>query len=473
MSSIKKTLTFSLGTFFSRITGLVRDVILAKTFGASSTLDAYYVSIVFPFFLRRTFAEGAMSSAFLAIYKKLENEEEKEQFTSAVLTSLGLVTLVIVFLSEVFPYFMASIFATGADEEVKSLAADLIRLTAPFITIVFVWAVFYSVHNASHRYFLPALTPMFSNVGVMVGCLFGDIRWAAAGFTIGGLAALLVLLPFGKFQYRPTFKGLGEFYRLFFGTFMTMAVSQITTLIDVNVASFLDPGSLSLIQLSSRLYQLPLGIFGVAVSTVALSTLSESEGNFHENLKDFIDKSLFLTLPSSIGLMVLSERIISLLFGYGAFTHEDVKKSAQILFMYTIGLCFVSLFNLLSRAYHASKEVRTPFFATLLVSAVNISLDVILGFTMGASGIALATSVSYIAGFVFLALRMKPSFDKKIFKISLASTVMGTVILLLRGSFKGNLGTVFLILIGVFVYVLLSKLLKIEELEEILKRGSH
>lgn len=136
MSSIKKTLAFSLGTFFSRITGLVRDVILAKTFGASSTLDAYYVSIVFPFFLRRTFAEGAMSSAFMAIYKKLKNKEEKAQFTSAVLTSLGLVTLVIVFLSEVFPYFMASIFATGADEEVKSLAADLIRLTAPFITIV-------------------------------------------------------------------------------------------------------------------------------------------------------------------------------------------------------------------------------------------------------------------------------------------------------------------------------------------------
>jgi putative peptidoglycan lipid II flippase len=171
--------------------------------------------------------------------------------------------------------------------------------------------------------------------------------------------------------------------------------------------------------------------------------------------------------------MILSERIISLLFGYGAFTHEDVKKSAQILLMYAIGLCFVSLFNLLSRAYHASKEVKTPFFATLLVSAVNISLDVILGFTMGASGIALATSVSYIAGFVFLALRMKPSFDKKIFKISLASAVMGIVILLLKDSFKGNLGTIFLVLIGVFVYVLLSKLLKIEELEEILRRGSH
>lgn len=228
-----------------------------------------------------------------------------------------------------------------------------------------------------------------------------------------------------------------------------------------------------MIQLSSRLYQLPLGIFGVAVSTVALSTLSESEGDFHENLKDFISKSLFLTLPSSIGLMVLSERIISLLFGYGAFTYEDVKKSAQILFMYAIGLCFVSLFNLLSRAYHASKEVKTPFFATLLVSAVNIALDMILGFTMGASGIALATSVSYITGFAFLVLRMKPSFDKKIFKIGLSSAVMGTMIFLLNDSFKGNLGTIFLILIGVFVYVLLSKLLKIEELEEILRRGSH
>lgn len=473
MSNLKKTLSFSLGTFFSRITGLFRDMILAGTFGASSVLDAYYIAIIFPFFLRRTFAEGAMSSAFLPIYNQLKTREEKENFASAVLTSLGLFTVAIVAFSEVFPYLMVTLFATGAEENTKTLAASLLRITSPFITIVFVWAVFYSIHNSSHRYFLPALTPMFSNLGVILGGLTGSVKWAAAGFTLGGLTGLIVLLPWKEgFRYRPSFKGLSYFYKLFFATFLTMAVSQITTIVDVNVASFLDPGSLSLIQLSSRLYQLPLGIFGVAVSTVALSTLSQTE-DYEKDLKDFVLKNLFLTLPSSIGLFVLSERLISLLFGYGAFTTEAAKRAAEILSMYAVGLCFVSMFQLLSRAHHAQKKVKLPFKATLLVSFMNIVLDIVLGFTMGAKGIALATSLSYMTGFFFLFFKTRLSFDVQILKIIAASTVMGTTLSFAKGFLPGRAGTIVLVLLGIAVYFAAGKILRIKEIKEIFTTGSH
>ena len=473
MSNIKRTLSFSLGTFLSRVTGLFRDMILAGTFGASSVLDAYYIAIIFPFFLRRTFAEGAMSSAFLPIYNQLKTKEEKESFASAVLTSLGLVTTAIVAFSEVFPHLIVALFATGAEENTKTLAANLLRITSPFITVVFVWAVFYSIHNSSHRYFLPALTPMFSNLGVILGSLTSSVKWAATGFTLGGLTGLIVLLPWREgFRYRPNFKGLSRFYKLFFATFLTMAVSQIATIVDVNVASFLDPGSLSLIQLSSRLYQLPLGIFGVAVSTVALSTLSQTE-DYDKNLKDFVMKNLFLTLPSSVGLVVLSKRLISLLFGYGAFTMEATKKAAEILSMYAVGLCFVSMFQLLSRAYHARREARLPFIATLLVSFLNIVLDIALGFTMGAKGIALATSLSYMAGFFFLFFRMKPSLDVQILKIVAASIVMGTVVFFTKDFLPGKVGTIALVLLGMVVYFVAGKILRISEIKEIFKIESH
>ncbi|PLV58684.1 murein biosynthesis integral membrane protein MurJ [Thermotoga sp. KOL6] len=475
MSNTRKTLSFSAGTLISRITGLFRDITLASVFGASSVLDAYYIAIVFPFFLRRTFAEGAMSSAFLPIYNQLKTKEEKERFTSAVLTSLGLITLGVVIFSEIFPRFMVSIFATGAEESIRSLASSLLRITAPFISIVFVWAVFYSIHNSQHRYFLPALTPMFSNIGVIMGSLTGDIKWSAFGFTAGGLIALLVLLPYREgFKYRPTFRGLKKFYRMFFATFLTMAVSQIATLVDVNVSSFLDPGSLSLIQLSSRLYQLPLGIFGVAVSTVALSTLSQvKEEEFNSNLSDFIIKSLFLTIPSTVGLIVLSKRLLSLLFGYGAFTSKDVKTASEILSMYALGLCFVALFHLLSRAYHAKRKARIPFLAMLLVSVVNVCLDVVLGLTLRAKGIALATSVSYIVGFFFLFFKMKPSLDNRIFKILVSAIVMGVTLLLIKNLFTTRIGTVFLVFLGAGTYIGVGKILKLREVEEIFRTKLH
>lgn len=466
MSVVQRTLAFSFGTLLSRLTGLVRDTILASVFGASTLLDAYYVAIIFPFFLRRTFAEGAMTSAFLPLYNNLETEEEKQAFVSAVLTSLGLVTLSITVFVEIFPSVIPAIFSTGASGETKLLATRLIRITAPFVVLEFVWALFYALHNSQHRYFLPAMTPLFSNVGVMVGALTGSVVLATWGFTLGNLVAVLVLLP-RNFRYRPTLKGLGNFYKMFLVTSLTMATSQVTTLVDTNVASFLGEGSLSLVQLAGRIYQLPLGIFGVAVSTVALSTLSQTD-DYEKDLRDLFTKNFFFTLPASLGLFLLSRELITLFFGYGAFGTRAVEEASKVLAMYAPGLLFVSVFNLLSRARHAALDTKTPFVAMLIVSVSNAILDVVLGFTLGASGIALATTLSSILGTTYLILRhgFKPDW-RAIIKIAIASGVMGVFTYSFKLLFRGRIWTVTNVALSVVLFLIVGKILKIEEVREL------
>ncbi|WP_041081492.1 murein biosynthesis integral membrane protein MurJ [Thermotoga profunda] len=466
---------FAIATLISRVTGLLRDVLLAHKFGAGIEFDAYVIAISFPFLLRRAFAEGAMTSAFVPLY----NEKNKSnEFASSVITVLGIVTVSLTVLVEIFPGIVPTLLSGGANEQTRVLVLLLARISMPFIVFIFLWAVLYAIQNSYNIFFIPALSPTLMNIGVILGTLSADIFntkiiGPTLGFTLGGLFMFISLVPASKrvgFKYKPSFAGIQEFLKLFFPALLAMTVSEFNVLIDVNVASLLGPGNVSAMQYANRFYQLPFGVFGVAMATVVLPMMVNESEKFEKHLFDSVKLSLFLTVPSMLGLMILSKRLIILVYQHGAFTYQDTLRTSIVLFYYSIGLPLYSIMAVLSRACHARKDMKTPFKATLVSFIVNGILDFTLGLTIGVAGIALATSIAGFCGMMYLVYKVKPKFDTlHLLKITLASIVMVCTILIASTYSNSRLFTILLVLFGIAVYMLMCRLLKVPELRELFK----
>ena len=470
---MKKTFSFSLATLLSRLTGLVRDITLAHIFGTSPFLDSYFISISFPFFLRRIFAEGAMTSAFIPLYhENMKDRERRNMFVSSVLTSLGSAALSLVILTEIFPKIVPWLFASRASEKIIEYSTHLVRITSPFLFIVFVWSVFYSIHNIHGSYFLPALTPLLSNLGIIFGAILGrNITCVAIGFLIGSITTLIPLVPLVKklgIVYKPTLRYSKEFFKLFFPTAFAMSASQIATIVDINMASFLGEGNVSSLQFASRLYQFPYGVLTVALSTVALPVLTTSKDR-RDELNRILKRTLFLTIPAAFGLMILSKELVSLFYEHGSFSSSDTLRTSLILSFYSVGLPFYSMIAVLTRSRHAEKEVILPLKNTILISLTNAFLDIILGLKMGVSGVALATSISGVIGCFFMMKKMSVKISRKdLSKYILNGVLMTLVLALFKNLHKGQLWTIFLVILGAASYALFSKILRVEELREIL-----
>ena len=460
---LKGVLAFSLATLISRVLGLLRDMILASTFGASKELDAYMIAILFPFFLRRIFAEGAMNSSLVPLYK---TRDDKDHLVSSVINFMGILSLSITVLVMAYPSIVPGIMGMGLSQETRRMVEDLVRITAPFSIFITLWAVGYAVLNSHGEYFLPALTPAFVNVGVILGTVFGRTTWSALGFTLGSASACVILLSrsLSHFEYRPVFKPDGEFLSLFLKATGAVAVSQVNLLVDANVASFLENGSISVLQFASRLYQLPMGLFGVAVSTVALSEMSGSEDS-EGKLREALDRVAFLIIPSTFGIVALSESLIDLVYGWGNFSRSSVALTSLTLVSYSIGLPAYSFLYVLMRYRHSLKDMNLPLRVTWLTAGLNSILDPIFAHLIGVSGIALATSVSGYVGLVYMLKKSPVSiFSKEILKVSISGFLMWISLNWIPpGKITGIMGTVS----GLFVYSMVCLILKCEGLSEV------
>jgi len=450
---VSKTLRFSiqmaLATLISRILGLARDVLFAKEFGASPEYDAYLVAILLPFFLRKIFAEGALSSAFIPLYNKraLKGIEKGQRFANSILTIFIPILLIVVILSIYFMPDILTLVAPGLAPGVKGLAVFMGRLIFPFILFISLWAVYAGMLNSHDVFFTPALSPAIHNVFIIVGIALSPffdppILGPAIFFILGGAAQWLMVVFASKgikFKFIPTIdkKDIQDFMPIFLSSFAALSVTQINSIVDTNVVSGLGAGSVSLLQYANRLFQLPLGVFAISVSTVALAQLSKnSPEEFKRNLAEGIERMALFVLPATIGLFLLRQDIIVLLFQRGEFSLYDSFMTSDILMGYLIGLPFYSLYSLLSRAEYAIKKPRIVFIASSLSVAVNIFLDITLSKTLGPMGIALATSFAGIAGFVVLLvhlyttkrLRIKQSNTLEIIKSLSATVLMGLTI---------------------------------------------
>ena len=426
----------SIGTMLSRVLGLARDVVLANLLGAAPNADAFFVAFKIPNFLRRLFAEGAFSQAFVPVLTETREQGSHEavrHLVDRVAGVLGGSLFVLTALAMVMAPWVALIFAPGFSRDVAKLAltADLIVWTFPYLFLISLTGFCGAILNTYGRFAVPAYTPVLLNLSLITAA----VVWAptmpepalglAMGVTLAGVVQLLFQLPSLralKLTPRPVWdtkdEGVKKILMLMVPALFGVSVSQINLLFDTVLASLLPDGSVAWLYYSDRLTELPLGVFAIAIATVILPTLSalntraEPE-EFSQTLAWAMRNVLLIAVPATVALWLLAEPILATLFQYGAFTDRDVEMAAASLRAYTVGLGGFMLIKVLAPGYYARQDMKTPVKIGIIAMVSNMVLNVLFVFPlmwyfeMGHVGLALATSVSawINAGLLYLGLR--------------------------------------------------------------------
>jgi putative peptidoglycan lipid II flippase len=453
---------FGLATITSRILGLVRDQVVAFYFGAGDANDAFRVASRIPNLVRDLFAEGAMSAAFVPTFTRqltLHGREQSWRLASSVITALLIVTGAIVVIGIVFAEPLVRLFAAEfADVPGKiELTIYLTRIVFPFLTLVAVAAVLMGMLNSLGHFFIPALSPAMFNVAVIVISLafipFADalgvqpITIVAIATLAGGVGQLVIQWPPLRkegFQYRPILDFRDEaLHRVLLlmgpGT-LGMAATQINVFVNTVLATGEGTGAVSWLDFAFRLMYLPIGLFGVSIATAATPAISRmvAEQDFariRSTLAGALGLMLFLNLPATIGLVVLAQPIVSVIFEHGEFTPSDTVATAAALQLYAIGLIGYSIVRIISPTFYAVGRSRIPVMASAGSVIVNIALNVTLVRVMGYRGLALGTSITAIlnASVQLFLLRREihgiegPRIAASFARVVIASTVMGAV----------------------------------------------
>jgi putative peptidoglycan lipid II flippase len=426
----KATAVVSSMTFISRILGFIRDVVLAHSFGAGTGTDAFFVAFRIPNFMRRLFAEGGFSQAFVPVlseYKQQRSHEELQELVNRVAGTLGMVLFMVTALGIVASPLLIGIFAPGfsADESKYQLTVEMLRITFPYLLFISLTALAGALLNSFERFAVPALTPVLLNIAMIVATigvapyLEKPIIALAWSVLAAGLIQLLFQLPYLKALRvlpRPRwgwrFEGVKRVIRLMIPTLFGSSVAQINLLFDTLLASFLVTGSISWLYYSERLVEFPLGLFGVALGVVILPSLSQlhaaaSVEEFSHTLDWALRWVFLIGLPAMLGLAMLAGPLLCTLFQYGAFGSEDVQMASRSLMAYSLGLVAFMLIRILAPAFYARHNTRIPVRMAIIAMIANMALNVILIFPLAHAGLALATSLSSSlnAALLFLALR--------------------------------------------------------------------
>ena len=404
-------------TLLSRMLGFARDLVFAHVFGANAGTDAFFVAFKIPNFLRRLFAEGAFSVAFVPVlteYKERRSFDELKRFVDHVAGTLGGVLLVVTLLGVVAAPLLVMIFAPGflGSEGKLALAAEMLRLTFPYLLFISLTAFAGGILNSHNRFGVPAFTPVLLNLS-LIGCALWlapqmerPIVALAWGVLFAGIIQFLFQLPFlhqlkllPRFSFAPRDEGVRRIGRLMLPALFGVSVTQLNLLLDTLIASFLVSGSISWLYYSDRLMEFPLGILGVALATVILPSLSqkhaaESPKDFAQTLDWALRWVLLLGLPSAVGLFLLAGPMIATLFQSEVFTASDVMMSRRSLMAYSLGLVSFILIKVLAPGYYARQDTRTPVRIAVIAMASNMVFNIILVFPLAHAGLALATSLS-------------------------------------------------------------------------------
>ncbi|MBL39580.1 MAG: murein biosynthesis integral membrane protein MurJ [Xanthomonadales bacterium] len=400
MSLLRSIFSFSSMTLISRLLGLVRDVVLARYFGASAATDAFFVAFKIPNFLRRLFAEGSFSLAFvpvLAEYRVRGDQAEMKSLVDATAGCLLAVLLGLTGLGMLAAPWVVSVFAPGfADDPYQQgLAAEMLRVTFPYLLFIALTALSGGILNTLGRFALPALTPALLNISLITAAVvfsqhFSEpVKALAWGVLAAGILQLAIQLPalarHGLLPLpRPDFRHLGvrRIMKLMIPTLFGSSVAQINLLLDVLIASLLVEASISWLYYGDRLMEFPLGMFGVALSVVILPTLSSLHARadrerFRSTMEWAVLLGLVIGLPAAVGLAVLGGPTATTLFHYGEFSVGDVEMTALALGAYCIGLpAFIGV-KILAPAFFSRQDTRTPVRIGIIALVVNMGLNIV------------------------------------------------------------------------------------------------
>ncbi|RKZ36327.1 MAG: murein biosynthesis integral membrane protein MurJ [Gammaproteobacteria bacterium] len=455
----RSTATVGGNTFLSRILGFIRDIVIARLFGASIYADAFFVAFRIPNFLRRLFAEGAFSQAFVPVlseYKTQHSADEVRDLTACTAGALGAVLLLVTAIGIVAAPVLVTVFAPGflGDDTKFDLTVQMLRITFPYLLFISLTALAGGVLNTYGRFGVPAFTPVLLNLALISAAIWLAPRLEqpvialAWGVFAGGVVQLAFQLPFLKRigllvwpRLRRGHEGVRKVVRLMIPALFGASVSQINLLVDTLIASFLVTGSVSWLYYSDRLVEFPLGVFGVALGTVILPSLSQKHAQgaaeeFSNTLDWALRWVLIIALPATVGLAILAGPMLTTLFQYGEFSPADVRMARLSLVAYSLGLMGFASIKVLAPGFFSRQDTRTPVRIGVIAMVANIVLNLILVVPLAHAGLALATSLSAFlnAGLLYRALRKhgvhrpSPGWAGFIVRVLIANGVMGIAI---------------------------------------------
>lgn len=447
----------SLATLSSRILGFARDMVVAQAFGAGPITDAFFVAFRIPNLLRRLLAEGALSTAFIPVFTDYLTTRPRAEFVGMLrAVAGGMVTLLLLVssLGMLLAPWILRVMAPGffAVPATGELAVWLTRLMFPYLFFVGLAALAMGILNA-HRHFLaPALAPVMLNLA-MIGAVLGlaplfaePIVGVAVGVLLGGLGQFLLQCPSLRRRgtlLAPTLAlghpALRRIRLLMLPTVFGLAVTQLNILVDTVIASFLRQGSISWLYYADRVVEFPLGVFGIAIATAALPTMAEQAARgdpaaLRQTLAFSLRLGLFITLPATVGLLVLREPIVRVLFQRGEFTAEDTAATAWALGFYALGLAAFAGVKIAAQVFYALGDTRTPvkvgIAAMILNSLLAVGLALFSPLAHGGLALATACSATFNAGTLLwlLSRRLGPLRDPA-WRASLGRTGVATLLL--------------------------------------------
>ncbi len=446
-------------TLLSRILGFVRDIVIARYFGAGLYSDAFFVAFRIPNIFRRLFAEGSLSISFIPVfsdYLAKKGKDEAFRLAGSAVRLLSIILVAVTITGIIISPIVVRLIAPGFtdDPDKYSLTVSLTRIMFPYIFFICLTALFMGILNVLGNFAAPAFSPVLLNISMITALLFvsphtgESARILAFGVLGGGFLQLMLQVPFiikkgvsfwnNAGIYHPGLKKIGI---LMLPAIFGAAVYQINSFIGTILASVLPEGSVSYLYYADRLVQFPLGIFAIAAATAIFPSLSRqaSENNMaavRDTFSYSMSMVLFITLPCMAGLIVLREPIIMLLFKRGEFNIQTVRLTAQALLYYSTGLWAFSTVRIIIPVFYALNDTKTPVRIAVVCLLANIGLSLLLMIPLKHGGLALANSLSSMLNVVLLlrALEIKlEPFDenkikKTVVKIAVCSVIMGGIV---------------------------------------------
>lgn len=504
----------SLAILISRVLGLVREMILSRYFGAGLATDAFNVAYRIPNMLRDLFAEGVLSAALVPSFVRCMTQDGKAQawllanrVLSALVVILGIVTLAFFFGAKAFVYILASGFFNIPGK--LDLTIQMTRILSPFLLFVSLASVLMGLLNASGSFFLPAMASSAFNVCCILAAIFlsplmqqiglDPIVSMAIGGLIGGGCQFAVMVPSVhsagfRFRFSLDFSDprLRKLAGLMVPAIIGLSATQINILVDSQIASAYGNGPVSWLNYGFRLMQFPIGVFGIAIATTTLTTVSlyaaqGAKDKLNGTILSSLRLAASLTLPASFGLILFRKEIVRLLYEGGFFTPEHTDITSQVVMLYALGLFAYSAVRILVPVFYAMNDAHTPVRASMITVGAKIALNFALTIPMGFLGLALATALSswINCALLLVCLRRRTNIQwsraelDAYARIALCSLIMGGLALLafhITGAFLEDSGTLvqgvrlaMAVLTAMFSLALLLRIFRVEEGKEIFR----
>jgi len=465
MNLLKALGTISSFTLASRILGIIRDILIARIFGAGMATDAFFVAFKLPNLLRRLFAEGAFSQAFVPIlgeYKNRRGHEETKLLVDHVTTLLAIILFIVTLIGIIAAPILIYISAPGfaATPEKFDLTVQLLRISSPYIFFISLVAMASGILNTYNKFWVPAFTPILLNL-----CFIGAALWLAPYFDppvmalawavfVAGFVQLAFQLPFlKKIGMLPTLRlnlkdaGVWRIIKQMGPAVFGVSISQISLIINTIFASFLVAGSVSWLYYADRLMEFPSGVLGAAIATILLPSLSKHHANGdlgeYSKLLDWGLRLVFmLTLPAALALGMIGVPLLATFFQHGAFTAHDVLMTRNALVGYSVGLIGILSVKVLAPAFYARQDIKTPVKIGIITLLATQTMNLLFVGWLQHAGLALAIGLGSClnSAILFYLLRKRdiyqpePGWGKFLAKLGAAMLVLGLTLWFGMGS---------------------------------------